>query len=74
MENIKINTEYIELGKFLKIINVINSGGEAKYYLKENEVLVNGEKDDRRGRKLYPGYVIKVENKEYTIKWLKTLN
>lgn len=68
MENVKINTEYIELGKFLKIINVINSGGEAKYYLKDNDVLVNGEKEDRRGRKLYPGYVILVENKEYTIK------
>lgn len=68
MESIKINTEYIELGKFLKIIDAISSGGEAKYFLKDNLVLVNGEKEDRRGRKLYPDYVIKVLGKEYIIK------
>ena len=68
MKTIKINGDYIELGKLLKMVDVISSGGEAKYYLQDNEVLVNGELENRRGKKLYPGDVVKVEDEEYTIK------
>ena len=67
-ETIKINTEYITLQQFLKMTNIISSGGEAKYYLAENEVYVNNELENRRGRKLYPDYKIKVEDKEFVIK------
>ena len=67
MESIKIKNEYIELGQLLKLKNYISSGGEAKYYLKEHDVFVNEEKEDRRGRKLYPGYIIKIEDKLYKI-------
>ncbi|MBR6287707.1 MAG: RNA-binding S4 domain-containing protein, partial [Acholeplasmatales bacterium] len=42
-------------------------GGEAKFYLAENPVLVNGELENRRGRKLYPKDVIKVDNQEFII-------
>lgn len=67
MEKIKINTDFITLGQLLKIINIISSGGEAKFYLSENICYVNNEAEQRRGRKLYKGYIIKVENKEYLI-------
>lgn len=67
MEQIAITTEYITLGQLLKIINVISSGGEAKWFLAENTVLVDGEFESRRGRKLYKGMTIKVLNKEYKI-------
>lgn len=43
MEQIAITTEYITLGQLLKITNVISSGGEAKWFLAENTVLVDGE-------------------------------
>ncbi|WP_368740195.1 RNA-binding S4 domain-containing protein, partial [Enterococcus faecalis] len=36
-------TEYITLGQFLKEINVIGSGGQAKWYLADNSVFVDGE-------------------------------
>ena len=68
MKELKINTEFITLQQFLKIENIISSGGEAKYFLAENEVFVNSELENRRGRKLYPGYAIKVFGKEYAIK------
>ena len=68
MKELRINTEFITLQQFLKIENIISSGGEAKYFLAENEVHVNGELENRRGRKLYPGYSIKVFGKEYSIK------
>lgn len=44
----------------LKIENVISSGGQAKWFLYEVEVLVNGEHDERRGRKLYPDDVVSI--------------
>lgn len=67
MESIKINTEYITLGQLLKIVNLISSGGESKFFLNENIVYVNQEKENRRGRKLYPGYIIKINKNEYKI-------
>ena len=66
-EIVKIKTEYITLGQFLKYINVIENGAMAKMYLSESEVLVNGELENRRGRKLYPDYKVVIENKEYII-------
>ena len=71
MKSLKITTEYITLQQFLKIENVISSGGEAKYYLQENEVFVNDELENRRGRKLYPGYIIRIQKQEYKIIWLE---
>ena len=62
MKNIKITGDFITLQQLLKLENVISSGGEIKYFLQENEVLVNNERETRRGRKLYPGDIVKVEN------------
>ena len=67
MEKICIYTEYITVGQLLKITDYISSGGEAKYFLSNNYVIVNGEKDNRRGRKLYRGYHIIIKGKEYII-------
>lgn len=67
MKTVKITKEYIELQQLLKLLNYINSGGEAKYYLKENKVYVNDELEDRRGRKIYPGYTVKIENDTYKV-------
>ena len=46
---------------------IISSGGQAKYFLAENDVYFNGEKETRRGKKLRPGDVIKVNGEEYVI-------
>ncbi len=62
MKNIKIKGDFITLQQLLKLENVISSGGEIKYFLQENVVLVNNERETRRGRKLYPGDIVKVEN------------
>ena len=67
VEKIKIDGEFITLGQLLKMVDLIDSGGQAKFFLKENEVLVNGELDDRRGRKLFPNDEITIFNKQYRI-------
>lgn len=64
---VKIDTEYITLGQFLKMTDIISSGGEAKFAVKEMDIYVNGEKEDRRGRKLYPNDKVKVDGDSYTI-------
>ncbi|KOP71581.1 S4 domain-containing protein YaaA [Cytobacillus solani] len=60
MTKIKISTEYIALGQFLKAADVIQTGGMAKWFLSEYEVFVNGEQDQRRGRKLRIGDKIEI--------------
>ncbi|WP_078791170.1 S4 domain-containing protein YaaA [Trichlorobacter thiogenes] len=50
-----IDTDYIKLDSFLKLANLVMSGGEAKIVIQEGQVKVNGEAENRRGRKLYPG-------------------
>lgn len=59
-EEIKLNTEFITLGQFLKLADVIQSGGMAKWFLSENDIFINGEQDQRRGRKLRAGDTIKI--------------
>lgn len=61
-EQIGITTEYITLGQFLKLANIFESGGMIKGFLQDEGVLVNGELEHRRGRKLYPNDVVEVES------------
>jgi ribosome-associated protein len=52
---IELRTEFITLGQLVKYLGLVGSGAEVKMFLADAEVLVNGEPDNRRGRKLYPG-------------------
>ncbi|GIN40028.1 MULTISPECIES: S4 domain-containing protein YaaA [Heyndrickxia] len=54
-KNVIIETDIITLGQFLKLAEIIQSGGMAKWFLSEHDVFVNGEQDQRRGRKLSVG-------------------
>ncbi|WP_301108412.1 S4 domain-containing protein YaaA [Sporosarcina sp.] len=60
MEKVHFNTPYITLGQLLKMTNVISSGGMAKWFLSENVVYVNGEPEQRRGKKLYDEDVVNI--------------
>ena len=58
---------FITLGVLLKLAGIIDTGGQAKWFLNENAVLVNDEEENRRGRKLYHGDVIVVKNQAFII-------
>lgn len=60
MNELVIDTEFITLGQALKMTDTISSGGMAKWFLSEHEVFVNGEVEDRRGKKLRHGDVINI--------------
>lgn len=65
---IKISSEFITLGQFLKFADIIQTGGEAKPFLAQTPVKVNGELDNRRGRKLRPMDKVEIEGKLYEIR------
>lgn len=57
-----LKDEYITLQQLLKACNVIDSGGQIKAWLAQNEVLVNAEPEKRRGKKLRSGDVVETGN------------
>ncbi|MGX4592348.1 S4 domain-containing protein YaaA [Leuconostoc sp. JNUCC 76] len=65
--SVRITTEYITLTQLLKEENIISSGGQAKYYLMDFPVLLNGETENRRGKKLYDHDEIVIDGETYLI-------
>jgi ribosome-associated protein len=63
MREVPIGSDMIRLGQFLKLADLIETGGEAKVLIAEGDVTVNGEVDTRRGRQLHPGDVIAVQGR-----------
>jgi ribosome-associated protein len=64
---VKIETEYIKLDSFLKAVNAVASGGEAKIVINGGQVRVNGELETRRGRKLYPGDQVEADGRTFSV-------
>ncbi|MEL6490630.1 MAG: RNA-binding S4 domain-containing protein [Cyanobacteria bacterium J06634_6] len=62
-----MSEDYIKLDQFLKITQVAQSGGDAKQIIRSGEVLVNGEMELRRGRKLYDEDVVTVDDTSFTV-------
>lgn len=67
MKEIKINTEIIKLDSFLKWSGAVSTGAEAKVYIQNGEIKVNGEVEERRGKKLTKGDIIEIGNETYKI-------
>lgn len=62
-----LKTEYITLQQFLKLLGIASTGGQAKIMSQEADITVNGEPENRRGRKLYPGDIVYVDGKKYVV-------
>ncbi len=57
----------IQLDQFLKLNDVVSSGGEAKHLIQDGGVSVNGEVETRRGRKLKVGDIVTVGSKKLSV-------
>lgn len=68
IKEINISSDFITLGQFLKFADIIQTGGEAKLFLSQNDVYINDEFDVRRGRKLRSGDKIVILGETYLIK------
>ena len=62
---VQITTPYIQLQQLLKMTDWISTGGEAKLAVLKLKITVNGQAENRRGRKLYPGDVVTVQHQKY---------
>ena len=67
MNDIKIKDEYIKLGQALKLAGMVGSGVEAKIMIQDGQVLVNGEVELQRGKKLHPGDIFSFNGEEAQI-------
>ncbi|MCD7807870.1 MAG: RNA-binding S4 domain-containing protein [Erysipelotrichaceae bacterium] len=68
MQELNIQTEFIVLGQALKLAGLVDSGSLAKIVIQNGEVLVNGEIETRRGKKLYNGDRVSFLDREFIIK------
>lgn len=59
--------EPITLAQFLKVVQVADTGGHAKALVREGRASVNGEVDERPGRKLVRGDVVAIDGKTFTV-------
>ena len=59
VEEVQARGGTIRLGQLLQVAGIVDSGGEAKALLATGGVSVNGEREERRGRQLVPGDVIR---------------
>ncbi|MDB9313106.1 RNA-binding S4 domain-containing protein [Spirulina sp. CS-785/01] len=57
----------IKLDQFLKLQGLVQTGGEAKLLIQAGEVLVNGEIETRRGRKLVPTDEVTLDGYTYPV-------
>lgn len=64
---VAITGDYIALGQLLKKVGLISFGGDAKTYLNQHDVFVNGEKELRRGKKLHPTDTITINDQSFVI-------
>jgi ribosome-associated protein YbcJ (S4-like RNA binding protein) len=53
-----IRGDHITLGNLLKVVGIVSTGGEVKDFLADQSVPINGERDKRRGRKIFPGDLV----------------
>jgi len=67
MEVIALWEDYIKLGQALKAAGLVESGVEAKIVIQEGEVMVNGETEFQRGKKLYDGDIVSFRGEEIRI-------
>ena len=67
MEIIKLREEYIKLGQALKAAGLVGSGVEAKMVIQDGLVLVNGNVESQRGKKLVDGDIVTFEGEQVRI-------
>jgi ribosome-associated protein len=63
----KINTEFIELTKLLKLLNIAMTGGHAKIMIENGEIIRNGEIETRKRAKIRPGDILQINDLKISI-------
>ena len=64
---VPISGDSIKLGQFLKLANLVESGGHAKELIEAGEVSVDGEVVTSRGFSLYDGSLVSLGDTQATV-------
>lgn len=67
MREIEIRQEPIALYKILKVDNMVQSGGEAKHVIAEGRVMVNGNVETRKRKKIFSGDIVEYNNESIRV-------
>ena len=67
VHTIKLRDDYIKLGQVLKAAGLVENGVDAKYAIQDGLVLVNGNTELQRGKKLYSGDIVSFEGETIMI-------
>lgn len=67
MKKIKIDTEFIKLGQFLKLVGIADSGVHAKILILNGELKLNGKIEKQRGKKVYKDDIIDVQGSQFKV-------
>ena len=67
-DDVRIGSESIRLGQFLKFAGLIDSGGDAKEAIIDGYVQVNGEVERRRGRQLRDGDLVTFDGRTVRVR------
>lgn len=62
-----IKDENIKLGQLLKKVNIISTGGEAKFYIESNDIKINGKRPEGRNTKVHAGSTVWINDDLYQI-------
>lgn len=69
MREIIIKDDFIKLFQLLKYADMVGSGGEAKVAILDGLVKVNGDIEERKGKKIYKDDIVEFENEKVIIKY-----
>lgn len=67
MSNFILETDHINLMQLLKALNIAITGGEAKEIIDSGNVAVNGQREDKYRKKLYPGDIVNITGNDIKI-------
>lgn len=68
MKDIEITKEPVELYKLLKFESIASSGGEAKFFVSEGMIKLNGECETRKRKKLVSGDIIEFNGEKFKLR------
>ena len=71
MRQVDISDQPVELFKILKLEGIVASGGQAKLVISDGQVIVNGEVETRKRRKIMDGDIIVFEEEKMLVRLAK---
>lgn len=67
MENFRLKDDYIKLGQLLKAAGLVESGVDAKFVVQDGLVLLNGQVEVHRGKKIVAGDIVEYDGQKIKV-------